>query len=269
MSTQGFGQPEMPPSGSAWPAEGNTTSDGDGQTTTKDAAKEQARGVAQEGVEGGKHVASVATGQAKEVASEAVQQAKGLVGQARSEVMEQVNNQQQRLADQLHSFSQQLGSMASSSQQEGMAKDLAQQASRQIGKAAHWLSERDPGALGSELKGFAQNKPGTFLAMSAGIGMIAGRMTRGAKAGPPQSDDSSTGYPENGQTSELRRRLGAPHAQTPDYPQGTIPGGVGTYSEDPMAGDPMTRRDPRSNDPLANDPLANDPLAPRTTGLTP
>jgi hypothetical protein len=255
----------MSPAGTAWPTDEGTTSDGNGHTA-KDAAKEQARGVAQEGVEGGKHVASVATGQAREVASEAVQQARGLFDQARSELMEQVNSQQQRAAEQLHSFSHQLGSMASSSQQEGLAKDLAQQASRQVGKAAHWLSERDPAALGSEMKGFARNKPGTFLALSAGIGMIAGRMTRGAKAGPPQSDNGSMGYGddygEDGQ-SALRQRMGAPHSQTPDYPAGTVPGGVGTYSGDPTA-DPMTRRDP-----LANDPLATDPLAPRTTGLTP
>jgi hypothetical protein len=267
MATQGFGEPEMPQTGTTWPTDGSTmagSSDGGGQTTTKDAAKEQARGVAQEGVEGGKHVASVATGQAKEVASEAMQQGKTLISQARSELMEQVNNQQTRLADQLHSFSQQLGSMASSSQQEGPAKDLAQQASRQVGKIAHWLSERDPSSLGSEVKGFAQKKPGTFLAITAGVGMLAGRMTRGAKAGPPPSDDRSMGYTEDGQTSALRRRMGAPHATTTDYPAGTVPGGLGSYSDDPMAGDPMTRRDP-----LADDPLANDPLAPRTTGMTP
>jgi hypothetical protein len=266
MSTQGFGEPEMTPAGTAWPTDEGTTSDGNGHTT-KDAAKEQARGVAQEGVEGGKHVASVASGQASKVASEAVQQAKGLFEQARSELMEQVNNQQQRAAEQLHSFSHQLGSMASSSQQEGLAKDLAQQASRQVGKVAHWLSERDPGDLGSEVKGFARNKPGTFLALSAGIGLIAGRIARGAKAGPPQSNESSMGYgddySEDGRRSALRERMGAPHSQTPDYPAGTVPGGVGTYSGDPTA-DPMTRRDP-----LADDPLANDPLAPRTTGLTP
>lgn len=165
---------------------GRTASDspGSGPSTT-DTAKEQVQDVAHEGVQGGKHIASVATEQAKEVASEAGQQAKALLDQARSELMDHAASQRTRIAEQLQSLSQELGSMAAKSQQEGPASDLAQQASRQVGTLAHWLSEREPGSLVGELKDFARNKPGTFLAVAAGIGLVAGRMTRGVKAGPP------------------------------------------------------------------------------------
>jgi len=144
-------------------------------------------------VEGAKHVATVATEQAKEVASEAGQQAKALLDQARSELMDHAAIQRTRIAEQLQSLSHELGSMAARSQQEGPARDLAQQASRQVGTLAHWLSQREPGSLVGELKDFARNKPGTFLALAAGIGLAAGRMTRGVTAGPPTEGTGSAG----------------------------------------------------------------------------
>ena len=108
--------------------------------STKDTAKEEARSVAHDGVEGGKHVAAVGADQAKQVASEAGHQAKALLGQAQSELVDHASSQQNRVADQLHSLSHELGSMASKSDEEGLAKDLAQPASQPAPAPAHWLS---------------------------------------------------------------------------------------------------------------------------------
>jgi len=188
MTNELFDAPETSTNGSSETAAGKdgraSAFPGSGESTT-DTAKGQAQDVAREAVEGGKHVASVVTDQAKEVGSEAGQQAKVLLGQAKSELMDHAASQQTRIAEQLQSLSQELGSMAAKSEQEGPARDLAQQASRQVGTLAHWLSQREPGSLVGEMKDFARNKPGTFLAVAAGVGLVAGRMTRGVKAGPP------------------------------------------------------------------------------------
>jgi hypothetical protein len=154
------------------------------EQNTGEVAKEQARGVAQQGIQAGEHVATVATDQAKEVAAEAGQQARSLLRQARTELTESLASQQNRVADALHALSKELGSMASRSEQEGLATNLASQASRQVGGVAHWVSEREPGTLVTELKDLARNKPGTFLAAAAGIGLVAGRVTRATQAGP-------------------------------------------------------------------------------------
>lgn len=159
--------------------------------STKDAAKEGVRDVAQDGVQGGKHVASVAADQAKEVVSEAGSQAQALLAEAKSELLEQASSQKNRVTEQLNTLAQELGSMASSSDQNGLASDLAGQASRQVGAIANWVSEREPGSLVGELKDFARAKPGTFLVVAAGIGLAAGRLTRGVKAGVPQENSSS------------------------------------------------------------------------------
>lgn len=233
MTTELFDTPETTTNGSPRAAGATiraaSDSPGSGQSTT-DTAKEQAQDVAHEGVQGGKHVASVATDQAKEVASEAGHQAKALLAQARSELMDQAASQQNRVTEQLHSLSHQLGSMASTSQQEGLATDLAQQASRQVGTLAHWLSQREPGSLVGELKDFARNKPGTFLAVAGGIGLVAGRMTRGVKAGPPV-EGSGPGSP---MASTSQQGIPAPAWAPPPSP------GVGqpasSLNERPAAG---------------------------------
>lgn len=201
MTAEDFSEEETPSTGSGWSVGGTgavatDTSTGNTQNASKaqdeqdtgDVAKEQARGVAQQGIQAGEHVATVATDQAKEVASEAGQQAKSLLQQARSELTESLTSQQNRVADALHALSKELGSMASKSEQDGLATDLASQASRQVGGVAHWVSEREPGMLVTELKDLARSKPGTFLAAAAGIGLLAGRITRAAQAGPAEKD---------------------------------------------------------------------------------
>ena len=235
MTNELFDAPETT-KGSAGTAggAGMTASDslGSGRSTT-DTAKEQVHDVAHEGVQGGKHVASVATDQAKGVASEAGHQAKALLDQARSELTEHAASQRTRIAEQLQSLSQELGSMAAKSQQEGPAKDLAQQASRQVGTLAHWLSQREPGSLVGEMKDFARNKPGTFLAAAAGIGLVAGRMTRGVKAGPPV-EDTQPGSPMAFSTQP--GVTAAPAWAPPASPVAGVEAPATTLNERPAAG---------------------------------
>jgi len=253
MTADTFGAAQIPPPGSTEPKEVTDTTASDamsGGHSPKNTTKEQASGVAREGVQAGKHVASVATEQAKEVAAEAGQQTKALFGQARAELKEQAATQQSRIAEQLHALSKELGSMASKSEQPGLAADLAGQASRRLGSAAHWVSERQPGSLVTELKDFARNKPGMFLAVAAGIGLVAGRMTRGVKDGAPEDDSQSSQplTPEWGTISPIRAGMTRPSSpdaskastssggSLDDGPPGLSPNpgaGVGAYPEDP------------------------------------
>lgn len=248
--TEGLGTPVTPP-GPVDPVGGTrasttTTALGDDQST-KDTAKHEARGVAQDSVEGGKHVAAVGTDQAKQVASEAGHQAKALLGQAQSELVDHASSQQHRVADQLHSLSHELGSMASKSDEEGLAKDLAQQASQQLGGIAHWLEKREPGDLITEVKDFARRKPGTFLAVAAGIGLLAGRMTRGVKAGAPDQNARTT---DVAVTAPVRQDVTTPvssvtspgTAYADERPGLVTPNptaGAGSYVGDPAIGEPF------------------------------
>ena len=138
---------------------------------------------------------------------EAGYQAKALLGQAQSELVDHASSQQNRIADQLHSLSHELGTMASKSDEEGLAKDLAQQASQQIGSVAHWLQEREPGDLHHRGEGLRPSQ--------------AGHVPRGrGRPRPPRRPDDARrqggrarpGRPHHGRGRDHPRAPGRRHA---------------------------------------------------------
>jgi hypothetical protein len=161
-----------------------------GDSSTVDVAKEQASSVGQGAAEAGQQVAATAKDQAGNVIAEAGGQAKDLLGQARTELVDQAGVQQQRLAAGLRALGDELHSMSQHSEQPGMATDLAKQASDRSHDAASWLDSREPGQLVQELRSFARRRPGAFLALAVGAGVLAGRMTRGVKDATGEPDDA-------------------------------------------------------------------------------
>jgi ElaB/YqjD/DUF883 family membrane-anchored ribosome-binding protein len=166
------------------------------EPSTTDVAKDQAAEVAGTARDAGKHVAGVAGEQAGQVASEATQQVKQLVQQTRGELTEQAASQQQRVASGLRSLSKELSAMAQGSAQRGMATDLVHQASDRTNAVASWLEQREPGHVLDEVTRFARQRPGTFLALAAGAGLLVGRLGRGLKAA--NDDDSNDGAAPQG-----------------------------------------------------------------------
>jgi hypothetical protein len=160
---------------------------------TAEMVRDQAAGLSQGTVQAGKHAADAAREQASGVAAEAARQGRDLVRQAQDQLGEQAARGQQRLAATLDSLSDQLSGMAGESPQDGMAADLARQAAARAGDAAHWLSSRQPAQVVDEVQSFARRRPGTFLALAAGAGLIAGRLTRGLTAAG--SDDQEPAAP--------------------------------------------------------------------------
>lgn len=150
--------------------------------STSTTAKEEAKEVGREGVAAGQHVAGVAKEEAKEVGREAKYQVKNLVSQVGDNVKGQASNQQQRAASGLRSLSDGLTSMANGQPQSGAAMDLVNRASERVSGLAQWLENREPADLLYEVKSFARRRPGAFLAIAAGAGLLAGRLTRGIAA---------------------------------------------------------------------------------------
>lgn len=151
-------------------------------------AKEQAKETAGTAKDEGKHVAGVATDEAKKVAAEAKSQAVSLLNQATSQVDEQSRAQKSKLADTVRNFSDDLESMASQSDTSGLATQVAQQVADQARTLSSHLDARDPSDLLDDIRDFARRKPGAFLLGSLAAGVIAGRLTRGAK----EAKDSGT-----------------------------------------------------------------------------
>ena len=209
------------------------------ETSTADVAKDQAAEVAGTAADAGKHVAGVAGEQAAQVASEATQQVKQLVEQTRGELTEQAAGQQQRVASGLRSLSQELRAMAQGSEQPGMATDLVHQASDRTNAVASWLEQREPGHVVDEVTRFARQRPGTFLALAAGAGLLVGRLGRGLKAASDDSNDGASQGPANSHnaqgadTSRQGYDAPAPLPPAPTYPPTPGYGTGGGYEPSP------------------------------------
>ncbi|WP_247827519.1 hypothetical protein [Arthrobacter antioxidans] len=197
---------------------GGTADSGDSK---KSAAKDQAKKVGQDGKEAAKNVAGTAAADAKDVAGTAAteaknvaaevgSQAKDLLGTVTSEVKSQAGTQQQKITEGIRGVSDELRSMADKSDNQ-FVSGLVEQASQRTGSAASWLENRDASDILEDVKAFARRKPGTFLAIAAGTGLVVGRLTRGARG---NSDSTGT-------TGRRQDSSSAGTATTGAYPEYT------------------------------------------------
>jgi len=199
---------------------GTHTGSGTGSASSGkvDTAKEEAAGVAGAVSDAAGGVVDTAKSEAGNVAHEVKVNARQLLHQTKGELTDQAQVQQQRVAEGLRSISDELSSMANSSQNGGVATDLVQQAAQRSSSIAQWLEGRDPGSLLDEVKGYARRKPGTFLLLAAGAGILAGRLGRG------MADNSSVGGASRG-TADTAETPRAAYYPTQGYPNqgGAVP----------------------------------------------
>ncbi|WP_244993351.1 hypothetical protein [Curtobacterium flaccumfaciens] len=175
--------PAVPSAASAGSAGGSGSASGSGSDSGSgsgkaDAAKGAAQDVAGDAKEKAANVAGTAKEQASKVASEATDHAKQLYGQASENLKQQAGEQQQRAAGGLRSLGEQLGRMAENDDEQGVASKVVRDLSGRATSAAGFLENRDPGSLLDEVKTFAAKRPGTFIAIAAGAGLLAGRLTK-------------------------------------------------------------------------------------------
>jgi hypothetical protein len=155
-------------------------------------AKARAKETASAASEAGSKVLDEARGGASDVKAEAQHQARDLWAQARSELTDQSSAQQQRLAGGLRSFSDQLHQMADAPDEQGVATDLARQLGTRAADIGRWLEDRGPDDVIEELRSFARRRPGTFVLVAAGAGLLVGRLTRALKDAPAQTSSPAT-----------------------------------------------------------------------------
>jgi polyhydroxyalkanoate synthesis regulator phasin len=190
---------------------------------TTDVVKDQASDLSHSSVQAGKHVAEVAREQASDVAAEAGRQGRDLLQQAQDQLGEQAAQGQQGLAKQLLSLSNELRTMADASGRGGMAAGLAHQAASRVRDAGQWLDNRNPGQVADEMQSFARRRPAVFLALAAGAGLVAGRLTRGLKDATSENSAAAAGPAA---TQEIgRQRAQPPHLAS--YPPSTGAGASG------------------------------------------
>jgi len=180
----------------------------EGSGTKKQVAKEEASNVAGHAASAAQGVAQTAKEEVANVASEAKSSAKDLLSQAKSGLTSQAGTQQQKAAESIRTMSSQLQTMAEAPDQQGIATDLIRQAAHRSESVASWIENKEPGDLLGDVQRFARNRPGTFLLLAAGAGVLIGRLGRGLQAGAPASQGSAA--PETLTSGQTGRTVGAP-----------------------------------------------------------
>lgn len=157
----------------------------DGTATKSDAVKDEAANVAGQASGSAQTVAATAKEEVANVASEVRTSTRDLISQTQSDLASQAGTQQQKAAEGIRKISEELRTMAGAPEEQGVAADIVRQAADRSGAVAAWLEDRDPGSVLDEVKSFARQRPGAFLLLAAGAGMVAGRLGRSLQAGAP------------------------------------------------------------------------------------
>lgn len=145
----------------------------------KDQTKDSARHVADDAKQAGGQLADTAKAEARGVKDDAVREGRKLWDETTSTLSTQASDQLGRAAGTVRSFSDDLGRMSRGEQVDsGLASDLAEQVTERTGAVADWLENHEPADVLTEVKSFARRRPVAFLAIAAGIGFAAGRLTR-------------------------------------------------------------------------------------------
>ena len=110
------------------------------------------------------------------------------------------------------------------------------------------------------MKSFARQRPGTFLLLAAGAGVLAGRLSRSLSAGAPETDCHRRRHPVT-RVPDTGMAVPPPPVQMP-APETTTAGFADTYPPSPLDADPLGdggRQDRWASEPAATDPLRQDP----------
>jgi hypothetical protein len=188
-------------------------------------AKDEALNVASTATDAAKGVAQTAAQQTADVVGEAARQARDLVGETRDQVRTQAETQTKRLAENVRSLAGEINGMASRSDQQGPATEIALQIADKTQALAGYLDGTTPEAVLEDLRTFARRKPGLFLLGAAGVGFLAGRLVKGATASSGDTGSEIAGGTSAG--TGLGTAAGAPVSGM------TLPPGTGTVTPAP------------------------------------
>ena len=245
---------------STFPANAGTPLDpSTGADSKKDVAKDEAAQVTRQAAGAARNVAETAKAEAANVAAEVKTNTTDLLHQAKSGLTDQAGAQQQKMAEGLRSVSTQLHSMASAPDQPGVASDLVRQAAERSSAIASWIEGRDPASLLTEVTSFARRRPGTFLLLAAGAGVLAGRLSRSLSAGAAETTGTAHSAPVP-RVPDTGTAVPPPPVQLP-APATTTAGAADVYPPNPLASTPGVGgvQDRWGSEPVVTDPL-HDPL---------
>ena len=168
------------------------TASGGGQDKKEAVAEEgrqQAEQLKGQARESGQRVAGAAASTADQVKNEAVGQAQNLLGQLTEDLRQHAAPQQEKVAGAARALTEEISAVSRGEAPEtSYVTGLLGSVVGPAESVTRALETKEPRELVDDVRRFAARRPGTFLALAAGIGLLAGRATRSAK----DSDEIAT-----------------------------------------------------------------------------
>jgi len=212
-------------------------------TDVKETAKEQAQNVAATTKDEATNVVETAKEQVQAVTADLRDQTRQLTDEARNQLTDHAFAQRDNAVDSLRSIGDELTGMSDKAEGPGLGAQLTREAGDLAHRTADFLQEREPGQLLEELRDLGRRRPGTFLLGAAFAGLLAGRVTRGAKSAHASDSEGSPTASVSTTEGDLGVAYGLPTAPrvpavdadswgpaSPVYPDSTTvdvqPGGV-------------------------------------------
>ena len=185
-------------------------------TTNTETKSTQEQSTAERAKEEVGRVGETAKEEVGQVVEEAREQGRALLADATDRLKEEAQHQSRRAAENLRSISTDFRTMAQSTQESGTAVTWVRMGADQIDGLAERLEFRGFDGLAKDVGDFARRSPTTFLALTFGAGLIAGRVVKnmdmdrlresGRDQGSPQG--STAPSKEDPQSGESALALG-------------------------------------------------------------
>lgn len=147
-------------------------------TTNTDTETTQEQSTAERAKEEVGRVGEAAKEEVGQVVEEAREQGRALLADATDRLKGEAQHQSQRAAENLRSISTDFRTMAQSTQGSGTAVTWVRMGADQIDGLAERLEVGGFDGLVKDLGDFARRKPTTFLALTFGAGLVAGRVVK-------------------------------------------------------------------------------------------
>ena len=147
-------------------------------TTNTDTETTQEQSTAERAKEEAARVGEAAKEEVGQVVEEAREQGRALLADATDRLKGEAQHQSQRAAENLRSISTDFRTMAQSTQGSGTAVTWVRMGAEQIDGLAERLEVGGFDGLVKDVGGFARRNPTTFLALTFGAGLVAGRVVK-------------------------------------------------------------------------------------------
>jgi hypothetical protein len=162
-------------------------------SSAAESAKDTAKDALSSASDHGSQLADTAKEEAADVVAEAKDKATDLLSDVKAQADEQSKTQLKNLATKIGELADELDDLVRGSETSGTVTGAAQQLADKTRQLSSHLDSRQPLDLLEDVRGFARRRPVAFLGGAAVAGVLAGRLTRGAKASQGSDASSATG----------------------------------------------------------------------------